>query len=114
MPHVEAGFPYRESVREKTFFVGMCQSLLVSQSGLPMNMSAEFPPNDAVWVPGRARTAKEARELLEGLRSSYRRLAPQQREEVKDYMYDLAEHQRRFGSPGLTSAGPLSAGSVKG
>lgn len=79
-----------------------------------MNMNAEFPSNDALWIPGRVRTAKEARELLEELRSCYRRLAPQQREDVKDYMSHLAEHQCRFGSTEVTSAGPFSEGSVTG
>jgi len=70
--------------------------------------------DDAVWIPGRVRTAKEARELLEQLRSSFRSLAPAQREEVKTYMSHLSERQRRFGSAALATEGSFSEGIAKG
>lgn len=89
---------------------------LVRQSGFVMtkHMNAGCPQNDAVWVPGRVRTAKEARELLEQLRSSYRSLAPKQREEVRNYIGHLAEHQRRFGFAGMAIEGLPFEGSVSG
>ena len=70
--------------------------------------------DDAVWIPGRVRTAKEARELLEGLRNSYRSLPPGQREEVKNYMSQLSEHQRRFGSAAPAIEGSFAERIVNG
>jgi hypothetical protein len=78
------------------------------------NMKAQSPIKDAVWAPGRVRTAKEARELLESLRNAYRSLAPERRAEIKNYMCHLSEHQRRFGSAGIEIEGPLFEGSVSG
>ena len=54
--------------------------------------------DDSTRIPGRLRTAKEARELLEELRNTYQSLTPEEKRGVKGFMSDLLEQQRRFGT----------------
>ena len=49
-------------------------------------------------MSGKLRTAREARQLLEELRAAYQSLALEEQREVKGFMSDLLESQRRFGS----------------
>jgi hypothetical protein len=62
------------------------------------NMKKQFYTHETAWTSGRARTAKEATQLLEELRAAYQSLPAKQRGEVKDLMSSLQESQRRFGS----------------
>ena len=71
-------------------------------------MKPGFVIDDRVSMPGRVRTAKEAAELLEGLRRAYRSLAPDERRDVQGFMSTLSESQRRFGLAVIVAQGCLS------
>lgn len=62
------------------------------------NIKSHFIADDAIRVPGRLRTAKEASQLLQQLRNAYQSLAAEEQREVRSLISDLLELQRRFGS----------------
>jgi hypothetical protein len=61
-------------------------------------IKCDFVADDTIRVPGRLRTAKEASHLLEQLRNAYQSLTLEEQREVRSFMSDLLESQRRFGS----------------
>jgi hypothetical protein len=61
------------------------------------NIKFDFP-EETNRASGKLRTAKDAGQLLEELRTGYQSLAPEEQREVKEFMSDLLETQRRFGS----------------
>jgi hypothetical protein len=64
------------------------------------NIKSGFIADNTCRLHARLRTAKEASQLLEKLRSDYQSLALEEQRGVKNFMSDLFESQRRFGSTG--------------
>ena len=63
-----------------------------------MAMTESIVAEDIIRIPARIHTVKEARQLLEDLSSAYQSLTAEDRREVKAFMSELWESQRRFGS----------------
>lgn len=79
-----------------TFEGGMYNKTISTLSSLyKSGVSAGFVADDTTRLPGRLRTAKEASQLLEELRNSYRQLAPNEQRAVKSFMSDICEQLRR-------------------
>ena len=64
------------------------------------SIKSGFVGDETFRGPGKLRTAKEARQLLEELRNAYQSLTPDEQCGVRSFMSDLLESQRRFGSTG--------------